>query len=37
MTLTRTWTSAATPDDSPQVFDMAFAIVDVDLIVDPER
>jgi len=24
-------------DDSSQVFDMAFVIVDVDLIVDPER
>jgi hypothetical protein len=27
----------STPDDSAQVFDMAFVIVDVDLIVDPER
>jgi hypothetical protein len=43
MTLTMTWAltrtlrSTATSDDSSQVFDMAFLIVDVDLIVDPER
>jgi hypothetical protein len=30
-------TSTLTTDDSSQVLDMAFVIVDVDLIVDPER
>jgi hypothetical protein len=43
MTLTRTLTSTATlmstlsSDDSSQVVDLAFVIVDVDLIVDSER
>jgi hypothetical protein len=29
--------STSTSDDLSQVLDMAFVIVDVDLIVDPER